>query len=90
MAPTLIRLGWLVIISQLDDVVVRIFSRSMCVCHDAFLDCMCVEVSFGSSRCSWFARSVSVVFNDAIDVSRLCSERGLCVLGRLVVWLGIW
>ncbi len=50
---------------------------------------MCVEVSFASSYCSWFARSVSVVFNDAIDVSRLCSERGLCVLGRLLVWLGI-
>ncbi len=55
------------------------------MCHDSCMGCVYVEVSFGSLRCSWLARGVSVVFNVVSVVSRLSSERGLSIMGKLQV-----
>ena len=58
----------------------EMISQPMYWCHDSCMACVCVVVSLGSLRCSWFARSESVAFRVDSVVSRLLGGRGLSPL----------
>jgi hypothetical protein len=82
----LLRLGCVVTISMLDAFVDGVFSWSVYWCHDSCMTCVCVAVSLGSSRSSWFAGIVSVALRVDNAMSTLlggCGLLALCMLADI-------
>jgi hypothetical protein len=78
-------LGWVVIVSELESLIVGRFSWLVYLCHVSGIICVDVVMCLGSFLCSWNASSISVAARVDRAVASLGWGRGLSPLYRCYV-----